>query len=300
MRNDASLVRHLTNKFGADCATQWQKVPYVMLPDRFIDRVRERDADLVSKNKDSQKWDLDNLAWNDVVYDFGSSVGRGNLWVRARVATSWSWPWIPESWRTHLEPNDWIILECWESETNSPMDEHKSFPSWPDIMAIHRFDGKTLLKFYTNGECKNRLRGAFCTISQCTQPSMRSGCVASHYHMQNLGVIALNTIDYLSQVPDYMVEVKDSKAKEDEKNKKPWTRKDLSHFILIDPGQVSDYRADPDAVKGIHASPKPHQRRGHWRRIRIDDPEQRKVFIRPTWVGLAEWEYQGQIYRVKI
>ena len=38
---------------------------------------------------------------------------------------------------------------------------------------------------------------------------------------------------------------------------------------------------------GTHASPQPHDRQGHWRRVARGRPEERLVWVRPTRVGNA-------------
>ena len=41
----------------------------------------------------------------------------------------------------------------------------------------------------------------------------------------------------------------------------------------------------PSASVGTHASPREHQRAGHWRRVSIGSPRERLVWVRTTTVG---------------
>lgn len=105
-------------------------------------------------------------------------------------------------------------------------------------------------------------------------------------------------LGYLSQCPEYLVEVKPNGATPSRKSRKtaktkPWLREDLPTVILIDPSKAREYGHRVDRG-GTHASPIPHQRRGHWRRLDDD----RRVWVRPSWVGDPEWRYQGSRYRV--
>jgi hypothetical protein len=42
---------------------------------------------------------------------------------------------------------------------------------------------------------------------------------------------------------------------------------------------------EPSASVGTHASPREHQRAGHWRRVSIGGPRERLVWVRTTTVG---------------
>jgi hypothetical protein len=83
-------------------------------------------------------------------------------------------------------------------------------------------------------------------------------------------------------------------------NKKPWLRDDLPSIILIDPNDTKSY-GRKESQGGTHASPRPHQRRGHFRRLRSDKYKLKKdtvVKVRSCWVGDPEWVHNGSIYKV--
>ena len=82
---------------------------------------------------------------------------------------------------------------------------------------------------------------------------------------------------------------------------KPWLRDDLPTVILISPDEARHYghRVEP---KGSHASPRPHQRRGHWKTLRSEryavEKRGTRVWVRPAWIGDPEWVFQGNRYKV--
>ena len=54
---------------------------------------------------------------------------------------------------------------------------------------------------------------------------------------------------------------------------------------------------------GTHASPKPHRRRGHWKtlshpRYRHHPQYQKKIYVKPSFVGPKQATYEGNIYRL--
>lgn len=80
--------------------------------------------------------------------------------------------------------------------------------------------------------------------------------------------------------------------------REPWLREDLKTVIWIDFAQAKTrygYRG------GSHVSPRPHQRRGHWRTYRAEKWGVRRgtrQWVRPTWVGDPEWVHHGRHYKV--
>ena len=67
-------------------------------------------------------------------------------------------------------------------------------------------------------------------------------------------------------------------------------RRDHSRRVIVvahDLWPVGDALGEPaDAVSaGTHASPREHERAGHWRRVSIRSPREHLVWVRPTTVG---------------
>jgi hypothetical protein len=199
-----------------------------------------------------------------------------------------------------------LVVEAWESKTIRPEGGH-GLPAYPDVSLVPRDrpgDFTTIAHLDPNPFCRlARAYGAgFCNVARCSQPDPQLAwpCAGSEVIM-SVGVrLAVLILAYLAQSEEYPVEVRPAAAQPRSTRHgtaKPWVRDDLAHIILIDPHRVHDYR--PTAQGTPHASPIPHQRRGHWRHLRAECfHTPRKIWIRPTWVGPAVWKARGQIYRV--
>jgi hypothetical protein len=112
---------------------------------------------------------------------------------------------------------------------------------------------------------------------------------------------------YLTMCPEHLVEeqpvIPPSAQVRRANDPKPWTYRYLPRIILLDPSETpaGENKAHQG---GSHASPRPHQRRGHWATLRHPkfsrnaDGSFRQVFVKPAWVGPREWIMQGNRYRV--
>lgn len=248
-------------------------------------------------------------------------ISSGQRYLRRQAVTS---PWLTGP-RDLLEfaapdPDTWLAVEVWESEVLRP-DGTRGFPSYPDVTLVPvatPWDYGSWAHLYTNPLCRvDRAYGAgFCNLARCPFPSghpKQVPCVGSEVVMSAGGSLALLALAYLVACDQYLVEVTPAAAahpptpKEQRQEKiaeqKPWLRRDLPHYILIDPQQAAEYRQSGTGEKGTHAAPLPHGRRGHWRTLRheryhVPPGEVRRVFVKPTWIGALEWQSSGQRYRV--
>lgn len=112
-------------------------------------------------------------------------------------------------------------------------------------------------------------------------------------------------VHYLSSCPEHLVGVTPEEPKAPRKppkkrQKKPWLREGLPQIILLDPKKAREYGHRIDRG-GSHASPVPHQRRGHWRMLRAErwgTKRHTRVWVRPAWIGDKEWIHHGNRYEV--
>ena len=81
--------------------------------------------------------------------------------------------------------------------------------------------------------------------------------------------------------------------------KRPWINASGPHILLLDrlPSTQKPHQG------GTHASPKPHRRRGHWKtlnhpRYRRHPQYQKKIFVKPSFVGPRQVTYEGNVYRL--
>jgi hypothetical protein len=114
-------------------------------------------------------------------------------------------------------------------------------------------------------------------------------------------------VGYLTECPEYMVEVRPEPKVRTEKQKRklgktvqrfPWLNEEAPRLILLDPSK--QYPRYGRGV-GTHASPVPHQRRGHWMTLRAERYKEKKghsVWRKPAWIGDQEWVFKGSVYRV--
>jgi hypothetical protein len=109
---------------------------------------------------------------------------------------------------------------------------------------------------------------------------------------------------YIKYGDKHVVEVtptadKLAKAKRNPANRKrPWAKSSGPNVLLLD--RMPTEKAEST---GTHASPKPHKRRGYWKTLR--DPiyrhhpqYQKKIFVKPCFVGDKQVTYEGNIYRL--
>ena len=90
-----------------------------------------------------------------------------------------------------------------------------------------------------------------------------------------------------------------AKAKRNPVNRKrPWAKSSGPNVLLLD-----RMPTEKTESTGTHASPKPHRRRGYWKTLR--DPiyrhhpqYQKKIFVKPCFVGEKQVTYEGNIYRL--
>lgn len=78
---------------------------------------------------------------------------------------------------------------------------------------------------------------------------------------------------------------------------KPWLDERAPRVIMLNPTK----RYPEHGRGGTHATPMPHQRRGHWRTLQAERYKARRgqrVWVKPAWIGPSEWTHQGNIYRV--
>ncbi len=282
-----------------------------------VDEIISREQDLL----DAAPEELP-LPFDDFLLDFpfgttgllsvlpnAGDIDRGRLWVRVRRVLS-----VRDDPATRISPSHlssltdthtWILLEGWEGKTVtgglsiSPDYSLVSLrkPEFGDFLAYRHA--------YPNGDCwDDRAWGFWCNVKLCRrQGSHMSRCAASeliHAAMCRLVVLSVVYITEGLGGATTKISWKPAAGSREEKTErlKPWIAPRRQTYIMIDPARAGDY-GHPSSTRpelpGHHASPVPHPRRGHWRRLTID----RKTWVRPAWVGAREWQYEGRTYRIQ-
>lgn len=113
-------------------------------------------------------------------------------------------------------------------------------------------------------------------------------------------------LDYaaaLSHPENYVVAVTPELTPKEERKVgmgRPRPAQKAKHFIVVDHTVLVRMRSDP---ADTHASPVPHERRGHWRRVAERCRHAKlmgkdRVFVRPTLVGDPAWKREKNFYEV--
>lgn len=121
--------------------------------------------------------------------------------------------------------------------------------------------------------------------------------------MANEMAEALRYVTAISHPVHYVVRVTPKLTPHEERRVKgghrlPGTK--TPHFIVVTHRVLVGMRRDPE---GHHASPVPHERRGHWRRLAercrlARESGKRRTFVRPSFVGSRTWQNQANVYEV--
>lgn len=308
MRSDAPLIRHLSKTYSPKLGFYWQKLPLVALADSMIHR---------ALHGDGIEYRLDRLVWNDVVFHLDCDVPDRQTWVRLtegeEYASRWERlsPWFPGMGTDPEKPDlsYFLMLEMW-----SP-DYDKWRQKVPMSLLVDRRDPN--IRVHTSLELMEGMArlgvdpDTYLEVGKSTGNSKVDEWMRT---VETMGEVALCCMAYLAQCPEYLVEetpeIPEGTPPRRHNDPKPWTYNYLPRIILLDPTQAPSGEAKP-YQGGTHASPRPHQRRGHWATLKASrfyqgrhaeayNPETnpRRVFVKPAWVGPRDWIMSGNHYRV--
>ncbi len=198
-----------------------------------------------------------------------------------------------------------MLLEGWEERTTSG-----GLSISPDLslVPLSRADVGRFENYwhaYPNPECWDRLFGLWCNFKGChKQNSQQARCSLSELIQASTCRLVVLAIIYLTEgFGGVTAEISWQPAEGSREAKteklKPWLSPRRMTYIIIDPARSGEYGHPSGAALSAgrrHASPVPHARRGHWRRL---SPE-RRSWIRPAWVGATEWKHEGRTYRMLV
>lgn len=285
-RADRDLIKFLHTEYGERVAKHWQRPPLVqLLHGEYCMDAWPVVPEMPGIHSKEQVYEatissaLDNMLWDDVilfVLDMAEPKVFDRMWMRIRSYPKFieemevSSPWLAQIYRPFRERMERkVMVEVW---TDGPLGKQPGF-EWYYLM-LDKDDPAG------GHDIQNRDK-VFRIIHS----------------------FALVSLSYLSQSCEHAVEVVSNAPRTTRTSKtgklKPWLRDDLPRIILVDPLQARKHGCIPTAEQASEAakrkSPRPHQRRGHWRRLAEGA---RRIFIRPAWIGPVKWEYQNQTYRV--
>ena len=138
-----------------------------------------------------------------------------------------------------------------------------------------------------------------------SQPNGTAGvlCLEMARPYGNEMVEACRYITGISHPSRYVVRVTPRLSPREERREASGKKREpgkAPHFVVVDHEVLVRMKKDPE---GTHASPVPHERRGHWARLAERCRHARllgkdKVWKRPTFVGEREWQSEKALYEV--
>lgn len=329
MRTDTSLIKYLAENIGPEAAAAYNRLPLFIMPDDAHEFM-SHEKDLLNLGPEVLPYPFDDFL---IDFPFGTSAlatalktlsmeppprERGRLWVRVR---SWDSIFRDGDPATTVDRDQidclktlspGLFLEGWEEKTNWA----GGLPPYPDYSVIgvesrlYR-DFKNYLHLYPNDQCRpsaGQARlfggdGGWCNIARCVYPGTRAHmiCHGSEILQSTMCRLVIISLIYLAQGlggATTRISWTPRNAREEKTERlKPWVSPRRESYIIIDPVHAREYgHPSGEAVSGPgrHASPVPHARRGHPRRLAGN----RITWVRPTWVGAREWQHQGRVYKI--
>lgn len=290
-RSDWPLIKHLSKTYSPKIGFFYQRVPFIDIsgiPHEKLYSDKERKE--LRLNVDM----FDTLLFEDFMVRAtapSTIEGRGDIFMRFSTHNAWletaaQKPWISQAFhRDGTGFSVWVEVEFWlrpvEGYPRRPvyyMTLLKPSAATEGAIGVQIHDGK----------------GGY--IAQGSQRNSNA---------QHFADMAIEILTYLVACPEYLVQVTPLTPFRAKKSSpaKPWTFTGLPSYILFDPSKAPSGERSED-MGGTHASPRPHQRRGHWATLRAEkfkrnsDGSVKRIFRKPSWIGPREWIMEGNRYRV--
>ncbi|GAC1643489.1 MAG: hypothetical protein NVS4B2_33200 [Chloroflexota bacterium] len=324
-RSDTPLIKHLSKEYNPRLGWEWQRLPLVELPVTHAGEWVAMGGHVRDMRASGQfQMPFDDFVLDGWFYDDDDDPDHVGLaaepeihsWIRVSTGPEYARsmerlsPWdlafkrnrknlpIPDKVldATRAE-NAFLVVESW---SHFPLQDEWMGSGEPFVIYLLR-DGPDGLRLncvpmsYATAAVALRAKNE-AKFAKIWDDILHSDC-------DN----AINTALYLTTCPEYLVEeqpeIPPSAKPRRQNDPKPWTYEYLPRIILLDPTEAPSGETKPHQG-GTHASPRPHQRRGHWSELRhpkyrrSEDGSTRKVFVKPAWVGPREWIMQGNHYRV--
>jgi len=323
IRTDSALIKHLAHTVSLDAALVYNRLPLFVIPEESQELMQHERSLLDAAP------DILPLPFDDFLLDFpfgtgpllssfggGGSSDRGRLWVRVRRFEALSeidraTTVRPDQLTPLRSLRDGIFLEGWEEKT-----AWGGLPPYPDYSAVditraRMGDFTSHWHLYPRPECPNGERAfgrnlGWCNLAHCSHKGEERNvlCASSEFFQATMCRLVVLSLIYISEglggvTTEASWKPKPGSREEKTERVKPWAAPRRETYIIIDPVRAAEYGHPSGArpeTPGHHASPTPHPRRGHWRRI----PPDRKTWVRQTWVGAKEWSHEGRTYRIRI
>jgi hypothetical protein len=222
---------------------------------------------------------FDNFA---IVQEEGDSGHWQFRWI-LRLAKDGAWPGS----NSLFGDDNHFLLWVYSSAAGRP----------PDFFSSMRFQ-------YVGGKAIE-VRLSADSVQRFAQGLQRSA-IEAQSALQMIVTGILLEIGAISHPANYIVERTPALSPREERQAtrgEPRPFKKKGHFIIVDHDHLVDLNPTTSAATGTHASPVPHARRGHWRRLADNCLKARaegkaRTWVGPTYVGERDFEVKGTKYRV--
>lgn len=321
IRSDFPLIRHLSRRWGNEVAMGWQRLPLIQLAGETLRT--EMEGKLLSES-------FKNLPFEDFVFDldgtgFGISMKLAEVGQTSNIRLVHYWFRLSKA-KTYLanakKLSPWFKSENFGAGpgTGDMVVPDLYLEVWLDDPYVRKVKGEELGLICKNPEITGiqlnpfRYQHNFSTddmrmFNRVTGTETKKILEEYRNHLIMSAILA----SHMNMTQEYMVELRPEVVlprRNGAKDKKPWTYEYLPRIILIDPNKPSPHFPPVEAVNtigtvaatvGTHATPRPHQRRGHYRKYKSDRFRYMKgktVFVKPSWIGPEQWIKEGQVYKV--
>lgn len=210
-----------------------------------------------------------------------------------------------------LNPDDYLIwVNTWDTGVDPDFNDASEAVTWLPNKQLKKLQSPNFNTFLTSiflVRDEQLIKPTWAALSQNRYPDInkypeRAQKVLDTYiESVDTFLITIQAMhDWLKHSDKHPVEVTPVKQpKKTSLNKnKPWRRATGPRILFLDRMPTTQTEST-----GTHASPKPHRRRGHWRtlnhpRYRHHPQYQQKIWVKPSFIGPEQAEYEGNLYRL--
>jgi hypothetical protein len=313
-RADHEVARYIYHQKGLKALREWHSLPFCQIEEKALaewlqKRLPEWGVSLPAHISSSPH---EYLLWPDAVYfvkyapDGPAQAGSGIACARVRAYPEEAPP-VDSYWTNACNSINSPIQLLISVYTTTHKHLHAS--GGMDVIVLHSHEDRSVCPHEISGPTLNmladriNLEGSELERSAVNLERLEEASVGLDRLMRGSYDWVRTVLAYLSQTPAYPVEQKlqlndRQRAKAAKTARKfPWSRPDLPSIIFIDFKQA----AARGWKGGTHATPAPHQRRGHWRTYQHEkwgSLRGQRRWVRHAWIGDKEWVFNGQRYKV--
>ena len=208
-------------------------------------------------------------------------------------------------------PDDYLVQVCtWDTSVNTNSNKTSEAVTWLPNKQLKKLQSPNLNTFLTSiflVQNEKFIKPTWAALSQNKYPDIykhpekEKEVLDVYIDSVDMFLTTIQAMhDWLKHSDKHPVEVTPVKQpKLSSVNKDaPWRRATGPRILFLDRMPTTQTEST-----GTHASPKPHQRRGHWRelshpRYRHHPQYKQKIWVKPSFIGPEQAVYEGNLYRL--